>query len=107
MYIRRKVFSVAVDENGEERYFSTNEIINEEDYLDEVMYNDLGEREFAKTPAPENFKNLIDAAKRKNVGIFDSNIDHKKLINAIKARKNSPVDVGIFKEVRPKRPTKF
>ena len=39
MYIRRKVFSVAVDESGEERYFSTNEIINEEDYLDEVMYS--------------------------------------------------------------------
>ena len=40
MYIRRKVFSVAVDENGEERYFSTNEIIDEENYLDEVMYSD-------------------------------------------------------------------
>ena len=40
MYIRRKVFSVALDENGEERYFSTNEIINEEDYLDEVMYSE-------------------------------------------------------------------
>lgn len=72
------------------------------------MYSNLEEREFAKAPAPENFKNLIDAAKRKNVGIFNSNIDRsRKLINAIKARKNSPVDVGIFKEVRPKRPTKF
>lgn len=40
MYIRRKVFSVAVDENGEERYFSINEVINEEDYLNEVMYSD-------------------------------------------------------------------
>ena len=39
MYIRRKVFSIALDENGEERYFSTNEIINEEDYLSEVMYS--------------------------------------------------------------------
>lgn len=49
MYIRRKVFSVAIDEeSGEERYFSTNEIINEEDYLDEVMYSDLEEREFGK-----------------------------------------------------------
>ena len=40
MYIRRKVFSVALDESGEERYFSTNEIINEEDYLNEVMYSE-------------------------------------------------------------------
>ena len=40
MYIRRKVFSVAVDENGEERYFSINEVINEEDYLNEVMYSE-------------------------------------------------------------------
>ena len=40
MYIRRKVFSVYTDEYGEERYFSTNEIMNEEDYLDELMYSD-------------------------------------------------------------------
>ena len=40
MYIRRKVFSVAVDEMGEEKYFSINEVINEEDYLNEVMYSD-------------------------------------------------------------------
>ena len=39
MYIRRKVFSVALDENSEERYFSTNEFISEEDYLNEVMYS--------------------------------------------------------------------
>ena len=37
MYITRKVFSIAIDENGEERYFSTNEIINEESYLRELM----------------------------------------------------------------------
>lgn len=39
MYIRRKAFSIVIDENGEEKYFSTNEIINEEDYLEEVMYS--------------------------------------------------------------------
>ena len=33
MYIRRKVFSVCLDENGEERLFSTNEVISEESYL--------------------------------------------------------------------------
>lgn len=52
MYIRRKVFSVALDEYGEERLFSTNEIINEDDYLNEVMYSDyyddLDERMFAQ-----------------------------------------------------------
>lgn len=46
MYIRRKVFSVALDESGEERYFSTNEIINEEDYLNEVMYSDYDEDDY-------------------------------------------------------------
>ena len=56
MYIRRKVFSTVIDENGEEKYFSTNEIINEEDYLDEVMYSDLEEREFA---SKRNLKKLI------------------------------------------------
>ena len=39
MYIRRKVFSTVIDENGEERYFSINEIIDEENYLNEVMYS--------------------------------------------------------------------
>ena len=39
MYIRRKVFSVALDEYGEERYFSTNEFLNEDSYLDEIMYS--------------------------------------------------------------------
>ena len=40
MYIRRKAFSTVIDENGEEKYFSTNEIINEEDYLAEINYSD-------------------------------------------------------------------
>ena len=39
MYIRRKVFSVILDENGDERSFSTNEFISEEDYLSEIMYS--------------------------------------------------------------------
>jgi hypothetical protein len=30
MYIRRKVFSIALDENGEERLFSTNEVVTKE-----------------------------------------------------------------------------
>ena len=39
MYIRRKVYSAVEDENGEIRYFSTNEIVNEEDYL-EMLYSE-------------------------------------------------------------------
>ena len=33
MYIRRKVFSIIEDENGEERLFSTTEFVDEETYL--------------------------------------------------------------------------
>jgi hypothetical protein len=40
MYIRRKVFSTFEDENGEERLFSTTEFMNEDQYLDELMYSD-------------------------------------------------------------------
>jgi hypothetical protein len=40
MYIRRKVFSTVLDEDGQERLFSSNEIINEEDYLNELMYSE-------------------------------------------------------------------
>lgn len=38
MYIRRKVFSVIKDENGEEKYFSTTEFLNEETYLEQKEY---------------------------------------------------------------------
>ena len=36
MYIRRKVFSVAIDENGEEKLFSTTEIMSEDSYLEKA-----------------------------------------------------------------------
>lgn len=36
MYIRRKAFSVAIDENGEEKLFSTTEIMSEESYLERL-----------------------------------------------------------------------
>lgn len=41
MYIRRKVFSVLTDQYGEERYFSTTEFMNEEDYLAQHIYTDV------------------------------------------------------------------
>ena len=40
MYIRRKVYSAIEDENGEIRYFSTNEIVSEEEYL-ENLYSEF------------------------------------------------------------------
>ena len=43
MYIRRKVFSVITDENGEERLFSTTEFINEDEYLSEKLYTSDGD----------------------------------------------------------------
>jgi len=51
MYIRRKAFSVAIDENGEEKLFSTTEIINEDSYL-EKLYAEaekMSKKEFEKT----------------------------------------------------------
>lgn len=61
MYIRRKVYSAVEDENGEIRYFSTNEIISEDDYLEnlyseyylddddmERLYSDKEEKEYKK-----------------------------------------------------------
>ncbi len=55
MYIRRKVFSIGYDANGEERLFSTNEILNEDAYL----------RMFAeKEEEKEEKKGLTKAQKR-------------------------------------------
>ena len=36
MYIRRKVYSTAIDENGEEKLFSTTEIMSEESYIEKL-----------------------------------------------------------------------
>ena len=61
MYIRRKVYSAVEDYDGEIRYFSTNEIISEDDYLEalysedylddddmERLYSDKEEKEYRK-----------------------------------------------------------
>ena len=37
MYIRRKVFSVGIDEYGEEKLFSVNEVISEEEYCQRIF----------------------------------------------------------------------
>lgn len=51
MYIRRKVFSLLQDENGEERYFSTTDILmedEEERLFSLVDDEDLEQKEFAR-----------------------------------------------------------
>lgn len=48
MYIRRKAYSVAYDENGDERLFSTTEIMNEESYL-EKLYSEKSEKDKKKS----------------------------------------------------------
>lgn len=67
MYIRRKVFSIVKDENGEEKLFSTTEI---------------GQKEFAsvrlaKKATREYIKN-IDANSKK-AGFYKSVLDRNKL----------------------------
>jgi hypothetical protein len=46
MYIRRKAFSVAYDENGEEKLFSTTEIMSEEAYLEKLYSENEEQKEF-------------------------------------------------------------
>ena len=64
MYIRRKVYSAIEDENGEIRYFSTNEIVNEEDYL-EMLYSDafLDDEDMERLFSDSDKKGLSAGAK--------------------------------------------
>lgn len=76
MYIRRKVFSVALDENGEERLFSTNEVISEE-----RMYTDLST---ALGQVSLNNKQMKALAEKNNMGLVEFG---KALKNAAKDKK--------------------
>lgn len=63
MYIRRKVFSLLHDENGEERYFSTTDIVledEEERLFSLVDDEDLEQREFAR----KDYEGLTEAQQR-------------------------------------------
>ena len=42
MYIRRKVFSILTDEVGEERLFSTNDILLEKDFAEKAVWPNKG-----------------------------------------------------------------
>lgn len=56
MYIRRKVFSLLQDENGEERYFSTTE------FTDERLYSDEGIEMLNKMRKGAGLKEQVDRA---------------------------------------------
>ncbi len=62
MYIRRKVFSVVMDEaTGEQKLFSTNEIISEEAYLQKV-YAEAEEEEQEKASKKAKAKKIAKEA---------------------------------------------
>lgn len=84
MYIRRKVFSVITDENGEERLFSTTEFIDESNYLDELAFSDNDDKmSIGKKAALAAAGTLATAG----AGIYGSKLAGKAVIK--QALKNS------------------
>lgn len=71
MLIVRDVYFSAYDENGEERLYSTTELISEEDYM-EKLYAEAAAAEEAKKGAGEKLKSaksaIVDKAKAKAKG---------------------------------------
>ena len=109
MYIRRKVFSVVTDENGEEKLFSTTEFINEEEYLKEFSDNNYRQKEFAKIDYKglnifqkfklKNSRNAIarDLKKQrsqinKNSDIMLNKKDPSKIYSTSSAKYNTMID---------------
>ena len=60
MYIRRKVFSLLQDETGEERYFSTTDIVMEDEEERLFSIVDEEQREFAR----RDYEGLTEAQQR-------------------------------------------
>ena len=84
MYIRRKVFSVITDENGEERLFSTTEFIDEGNYLDELAFSDNDNKMSVGKKAALAAAGTLAAA---GAGIYGSKLAGKAVIK--QALKNS------------------
>jgi len=93
MYIRRKVFSTYIDEEtGEERLYSTTEIMSEESYLEKLYSeNEPEQKEFnSKAAKQRNAEFFEDKGKERlkksvNTGALDAerlsdNITHKENI---------------------------
>lgn len=76
MYIRRKVFSLLQDETGEERYFSTKEILleNEEERLFSLVEDDedLEQKEFARRDYEGLSKQNADILRQERSKIAES-----------------------------------
>ena len=70
MYVKRKMYSTYLDDEGYERLFSTTEFMDEDSYLDEMMYSEPEEREYG---AVSNFFERIGLKKKK--GIINKAID--------------------------------
>lgn len=94
MYIRRKVFSVALDEYGEERYFSTSEILSEEAYLDEVMYSSKKKKEEGSSRGKKIALGTAGALGAGAAGIYGAEAVGKRMVEKNKARLKDPKTWG-------------
>jgi len=72
MYIRRKVFSIAIDENGEEKLFSTTELVDEDSYIEKLYSENPEQKEFTSVRGAKKIaKATLDAVyegNRKELG---------------------------------------
>jgi hypothetical protein len=80
MYIRRKVFSVAYDETtGEEKLFSTTEIISEEAYLNQRNFTNLEEQKKIKNEFMRNKGIGYKGSYKDFVKEYKKGVDHSQL----------------------------
>jgi hypothetical protein len=89
MYIKRKVYSSYIDEYGEERLFSTSEIISEESYLDQREFN-------SKAAKALNNKYLKQVAAKGRITEIDPRIWKKdaRFKNTFYLTSNTPAEMG-------------
>lgn len=64
MYIRRKAYSVAIDENGEEKLFSTTEIMSEESYLEKLYSENEPEQKEFNSKAAKKLNKIFNDMKK-------------------------------------------
>lgn len=92
MLIVRDVYFSAYDENGEERLYSTTELISEKDYM-EKLYAEAAAAEEAKKGAGEKLKGAKSAIvdKAKGAGKWAKDL----AVKGIDAAKNHPVKTAL------------
>ena len=82
MYIRRKAYSVVIDENGEEKLFSTTEIMSEESYLEKLYSESESEQKVFSLFKQDKFPIIlkkIDNLKKSNFGFLEDYLTDLKL----------------------------